>query len=279
MTNLKNLSLLFFALFLCACSSPQTTGKKSDAVLMGLEDPERITDKWSELTPVDQFITPQDFATGYHAFDYWVLDAQEDHEKTWSAFSATLDFLRTDSQFNATQHMTLNSLLASLEGATPQLDYTFFVAGQKPVEGLAIRYGRTHAEGATSSMTVVMQRGESSEEAFSSLWIWLDPGFSELPRITLFAVHSGTTWSALLIDGIFFTVDSNQSLDVTPVLTVLQSLWKATLHSAYVERASEPKDPPRLMPPALALSIHDRAIESVLTDTVFPPRLTLGPNK
>ena len=128
-------------------------------------------------------------------------------------------------------------------------------------------------------MTVLMRRAENSAETFSAMWVWLDGGFAQTPRMTILAGHDGSGWRSAVVDGVVYATERSSDIDVTPALTVLQSLWKDATHSAYVDRAAEPTVRPTVMPEALGLKVHDRTIESVFTDTVFPPRLTLGPNQ
>jgi hypothetical protein len=267
---LINRLVLSFVL-LMGCQTPAAT-TSVDSEMMTLAGPVEVA--WASWTPSTRSPVPSGFISEWKAFDYAVLGQPDDVERTWSAVHGVLNV------FQPTGTDVIQMVMTELEPRTEDgLDVTCVVRlDAVEREGLVFRW-RTQTEGGLAPQVTLRMSRESGDTGPSEIVMWLSSGANEAEGETIVLRRIANEWSMhheMQIGE--FAIANAPSTEAKIVASILiENLWVPYQGAAYLERFGTIRDESKtgVSPAHIGLSLEDRAIHQVMSDTVFPPRFQM----
>ena len=253
---------------------------------MGAQNEPR--DTWRDWTPQAQTqSSPQSFDAQATAFDYWQVTDEGQREAAWAAIFGVLSEVRQNApaDYEPTLRMLMTVLEPEPEGAPVRLDATFVAArpGSKaPFEGVGWRLWRELPSGAAPSVTILLSRSAVGPREPDTAVVWLFGGYEEARSLSV-QLDGRSGWVMKLGDGIGVDTTTELSGEGALLSQILRTtFWDPVVSNAYLETSLERRETPEPTPPqhptALGLSLGDRDIDQVFTESVFAPRLTIYPS-
>lgn len=229
-----------------------------------MADPVEV--EWSTWTPAVGVPIPDEVLSGWTAFDSAFVPASPDAELAWASVHSVLGLLGDGKP-------KFSMVMSELEGATgPDLTFVVDKSGR---EGLLARWRTRTAKGIEPQLSVLLTR-ETGESEPSEITIWLDTGAKEGGQSTL-RWRRDASWKFGQTEQLQADVDVADTSDAAQTgAVIIAGLWWPFAEEKYVDKAGRwANSETRVEPSNAGLELKDRSIDQVLSDTHFPPRLTL----